>query len=114
MRRIFYVYFNKFIFSLNGVDLGRNVKIFNKLHFFCHRYGKIKIGDNFILTSGDAFNPLCKDNNGSIYCCKNARLSIGENVGMSSPVVYVANSIYTGNHVNIGAEPCYLIRIHII
>lgn len=108
LKKFYYVCYNKLLFRLNGVKLGVKSKIYNKVLFFCNLKGKIVIGDNFLLTSGEGVNTLCRNNRGSIYCCKNAQLTIGNNVGMSSPMIYVAEQITIGDNVKIGADTMLL------
>lgn len=60
-RMIYYIYFNRFKFWLNDVKFGRNMQVYTK--FFLNKApgSKITIGDDFIYTNGDAFNPLCRN-----------------------------------------------------
>lgn len=70
--------------------------------------GKISIGDNFYFTSGDAANPISSNLRGAIFTdCPDARILIGDNVGMSSTRMWIHDSLTIGNNVNIGA--CVLI-----
>lgn len=95
LRSSFYLQFNKFLFTINEINFGENLKVYNKLHFLIRSGALVRIGNNFLITSGDGFNPLCRNNR--------AKLFIGNNVGMSSPVLYVSTEISIGNNVKIGA-----------
>lgn len=70
--------------------------------------GRITIGDNFYFSSGDAVNPIGSNLRGAILTdCPNARISIGNNVGMSSTRMWIHDNLTIGDNVNIGA--CVLI-----
>lgn len=69
------------------------------------RTAKVIIGNKFRLVSSSLFNPLCRTR--AIVCVsKGAELVIGDNVGMSSPVIWVRQSIKIGNNVNLGGVFC--------
>ena len=104
----FYVYFNRWILKLNGVKYGYNVKIFNKFYLLKHLSASVMLGDNFTFSSGDCFNPLSRNVRGSIYVGKNAKVSIGNNVGASSACIWAANSITIGDNVKIGSDSIIL------
>ena len=65
---------------------------------------QIVIGDNFVFTSGEAYNPLARNIRGGIYLEENAVLKIGNNTGISSSSIRVKNKIVIGNYVKIGAD----------
>ncbi len=69
--------------------------------------GKISIGKNFYFSSGEGVNPIAGNAQGSVYVEAGARLTIGNDVGMSSTRLWVHDSVTIGNHVKIGA--CVLI-----
>lgn len=64
--------------------------------------GKVRIGDNFYFSSGDAVNPIGSNLQGAIYVENGASLAIGNDVGMSSTRMWIHDSIKIGNHVKIG------------
>ena len=64
--------------------------------------GKVRIGDNFYFSSGDAVNPIGSNSQGAIYVENGASLAIGNDVGMSSTRMWIHDSIKIGNHVKIG------------
>lgn len=101
LRIKFYPYINRMILRSYGAVLGKNIQIPGKVHWFIWG-GKVRIGDNFYFSSGDAVNPLCSNLQGAIYVEKGASLTIGDDVGMSSTRMWIHNSIKIGNHVKIG------------
>lgn len=78
--------------------------IYNQLYLIKHPTASICIGDNFVFTSGEAFNPLCRNIRGCIYACKNAEIYIGNNVGISSACLWAKEKIEIGNNVKIGGD----------
>ena len=65
--------------------------------------GDCKIGDYFICTSGTMVNAMGRNMRSFIKVAPSAKLSIGDNVGISSSCIRCANSISIGNNVKIGA-----------
>ena len=97
-RMIYYIYFNRFKFWLNDVKFGRNMQVYTK--FFLNKApgSKITIGDDFIYTNGDAFNPLCRNIRGCICTgLPYSKITIGNGTGIT-----------IGNHVKIGGD-CILL-----
>lgn len=104
IRRIYYKYWNRIIFRINKVEFGRNMQIYNKFYLMKHPTANICIGDNFVFTSGEAFNPLCRNIRGCIYAYRNSIINIGNNVGISSACLWVKEKIQIGNNVKIGGD----------
>ena len=102
-RVLFYKRWNKFFMWLLGVQYGSNLNVFNRIYIA--GAGKIIIGNNFVFTSGDNINPICRNIKGSIYTMsKDARIIIGDNVGISSACIWANSQILIGNNVNIGGD----------
>lgn len=77
--------------------------VHNKIYIMGH--GKIIIGDDFQFTSGDSINPICRNIRGALYTMtKNARIEIGDRVGISSACIWAKERITIGNDVNIGGD----------
>lgn len=108
IRKIFYQRWNRFIFLCNKVEFGCNMKVYNCFHLAKHPLAKIVIGDNFLFTSGEAFNPLSRNIRGCIYAGEGASIQIGNNVGISSSSIRAKESITIGNNVLIGGD-CIII-----
>lgn len=104
LRNIFYVRWNRFIFKLNSISYGTNLCIYNKFYLLKLPSAHIEIGDNFVFTSGEAYNPLARNIRGCIYVENNAVLKIGHNTGISSSCIWVKQKILIGNDVKIGAD----------
>ena len=61
--------------------------------------GKVRIGDNFYFSSGDAVNPIGSNLQGAIYVENGASLAIGNDVGMSSTRMWIHESVTLGDNV---------------
>ena len=105
LRFKFYPSLNRALFRSQGVKFGENLRVFNKVYL--NNKGSIFVGDNFMLTSDESINPISSNLRGSIYVEKGGEITIGNNVGMSSTRMWIANSLTIGNNVKIGA--CCLI-----
>ena len=108
LKKKFYIRWNKIIFSLAGVQYGKNLKIFNKISIYVHENAKVTIGDNFTFSSGLGHNPISRNIIGYIHVPENAQLIIGSNVGISSAAIRVKEKITIGNNVLIGSDSIIL------
>lgn len=95
---------NRTKFLLLGIKYGRHLIVHG--HLFCEigKNSSIVIGQNFCFLCGRAINPLSKNSGGVICTNENAKLKIGDYVGISSSVIWAHESIVIGDHVNIGAN----------
>lgn len=67
--------------------------------------GGVRIGDNFVFSSGDNINSVSRNISGSIHVMSpDAKITIGDNVGISATCLRAMSSIMIGNNVNIGAD----------
>lgn len=101
-------YYNLFRLKMYGVECGRHCVVHGKLYINLFPTAKLKIGDNLYFSSGWGVNALCANRRGMVYATENATITIGNNVGMSSTVLWAHKSITIGNHVKIGGN-CILI-----
>lgn len=95
---------NRVRFNLYGIKYGKNCNVYGKLYIKLFPDTNIKIGDNFFCSSGRNINALCTNKRGVIYLVHSATLTIGNNVGMSSPIIWCNKSISIGNNVKFGAN----------
>lgn len=101
-------YWNLVRFSLYGIDYGRNCTVHGRLYINLFPSAEVKIGDNLYFSSGWNINALCSNRRGAVYATGGAKIRIGDNVGMSSTVLWAHESITVGNNVKIGGN-CILI-----
>lgn len=97
-------YYNLIRLKMYGVEYGRHCVIHGKLYINLFSTARVKIGDNLYFSSGWGINALCANKRGMIYATENARITIGNNVGMSSTVLWAHESITIGDHVKIGGN----------
>jgi acetyltransferase-like isoleucine patch superfamily enzyme len=102
--RQYYILLNKLKFYFYGVKSGKNILIFNKLYLKKGKYALFEIGNNFIFSSGDGYNPLSRNINGAIEIEENGKLIFGDDVGISSSCLWVFESIEIGSRTKIGAD----------
>lgn len=107
LKNKYFLIWNRLFFKLIGIQYGKNMQVFNKVYI--KGYGKIKIGDNFIFTSDEAINPICRNIQGCFATItQESEIIIGDNVGISSACIWAQKSINIGNNVNIGGD-CLII-----
>ena len=102
IRTRFYPMYNRFLFKLNDVHYGKNFKVFNKIYLIGK--GTIKIGNDFMFTSGDCINPISRNLRGCIYTEPHSKITIGDRVGISSSSFWISKELTIGNDVKIGAD----------
>ena len=91
-----------------GIHFGKGLKILGDCSLKIDRIAHVTIGENFRLVSSNLIKPLCKYTS-CISVGKNAILQIGDNVGMSSPTIWIRKSLVIKNNVNIGGGVLSLI-----
>lgn len=104
IRKFFYVYWNRYLFYVNNIKFGKKLQVYNNVYVMSHSTSKIIVGDNFVFTSGECYNPLCRNIKGCIVAKPNAEIIIGNNVGVSSPCIWSHKKIAIGNNVKIGGD----------
>ena len=105
LRMIFYIRYNRLKFWLNRVEMGRNMLVYNSVYLNKATGSSIRIGDDFVFTSGEAFNPLCRNIRGCIYTAyPTSHIFIGNDTGLSSTCLWANTSITIGNHVKVGGD----------
>lgn len=104
----FYIKWNRILLYLAGVEYGKNLQIFNNIYIYVHERAKVKIGNNFVFSSGMCHNPISRNIKGSIHVPENGVLVIGNNVGISSACIRVKEKIVIGNNVLIGSDSIVL------
>lgn len=94
---------NRYLFRASGIRFGQNMSVMGRVHVY--GLGHITIGENFIMTSGNAINPISSNFQGCFYTeTPESKIVIGNNVGMSSTRMWIHDSLTIGNNVQIGAN----------
>ena len=107
LRKQFYLRYNRLCLrlSIGWGNLGKRAKVYNRIYIDIHPESKVIIGDDFIFTSGESFNPLCRMQRGSIVAERaESVIKIGHHVGMSSPCLWAKERIFIGDYVKIGGD----------
>jgi acetyltransferase-like isoleucine patch superfamily enzyme len=103
--RILYLPLNYFAFRINGIKLGRNSRIFGLPLIQKHRRATIEIGTNFTVRSGQRYNPVIQTNRCTISAREEgAKISIGNNVGVSSAIIVSTELVTIGDRATIGGN----------
>lgn len=101
-------YLNLLRLKIYGIRCGKNCIIHGKLFIKLFPTAKCEIGNNFYFSSGWNINALCTNKQGTLYAIDNAEIIIGNNVGMSSTVIWAHDKIEIKNNVKIGGN-CIII-----
>lgn len=105
LRKIFYIRRNRLVFWLNGAQFGKNMIVHNRFYLDMEHGARLTIGDNFIFTSGEAYNALCRNIRGCIFLpMPESVIEIGNDTGMSSTCLWAKTRITIGNRVKIGGD----------
>lgn len=96
------------LFFLYGARYGKNMQVYNKMYMHVGKNAALTVGDDFLMTSGDGFNPLCRMQRAMVNIEPGAVISIGNRCGMSSPCLWAKESITVGDNVKIGGD-CILV-----
>jgi hypothetical protein len=104
----------KILFYLNGVNYGENLNVKGLVKIDVTRRGVVHIGESFRLNSGGNFNVIGRQQK-SIFWVE-GRLTIKDNVGMSSSAIICNHEITIGNNVIMGGIRSFmtLIFIHLM
>lgn len=103
IKQFYYLYWNRVYFRLLGIKYGNNFQVNNKVYI--RGWGYMSIGGDFRFSSGDSINPICRNIRGEFYFdSPDAKIVIGDRVGMSSTCIRAKSTITIGNDVNIGGD----------
>lgn len=97
-------YWNLFRLRMYGIEYGKHCVIHGNLYINLFPTAKLIIGDNLYFSSGWGINALCANKRGMIYATENATVTIGNNIGMSSTVLWAHKNITIENYVKIGVN----------
>ncbi len=95
-------YFNLVLLRIYKVKIGKNSSFYGII--FVRNFGIIKIGHNFKAASGRRYNPIGGDTIFRMYCRKNAKIIIGNNVGISNSTLHIMNKLIIKDNVMIGGN----------
>ena len=101
-RKPFYNLFAKLSFSFNGVKSPKNLNVNGYMKVFVTRRGKVEIGNNLSVNSGNNHNIIGRQQKTTFWV--EGKLTIGNNVGMSATALICNHEIEIGNNVTIGGN----------
>jgi acetyltransferase-like isoleucine patch superfamily enzyme len=90
------------IFYLNNVKIKNGLKVFGFMKVDITRRGKVSIGHNLRINSGNNFNVIGRQQK-TIFWVE-GELIIGDNVGISATAIICNHQIIIGNNVAIGGN----------
>lgn len=100
----YFIIKNIFLLKFNGVTFGNNLRIRGSFTLKMFNSSSLTIGSDFSLTSGLMINPLGRNLKSIFRIDENAKIIIGDNVGMSSVSLWAKKKIVIGNNVKLGAD----------
>ena len=92
------------LFKLNGIKIGKNVKLIGWPCIFRFPGASIEIGDNCLIRSNFWSNLLGLYQRTIIIAKRGGTVKIGKNVGISGSTVYAWDHIEIGDNTLIGAN----------
>jgi acetyltransferase-like isoleucine patch superfamily enzyme len=87
---------------MHGATVGGGLRVRGPLRLYCHRTGRIRIGDDCRIQSGFAGNPVGGSSRMAIWVGPAGRLSVGDRVGMSNSTIVCMDSVTIEDEVFIG------------
>jgi acetyltransferase-like isoleucine patch superfamily enzyme len=87
---------------LNGADIKKGLSVLGILKIEVTRRGKLMIGENLSVNSGNNFNVIGRQQKTTFWV--EGKLTIGDNVGISATAIICNHQITIGNHVTIGGN----------
>jgi acetyltransferase-like isoleucine patch superfamily enzyme len=87
-----------------NIKIGKKFRIRGYFGLSIANSSSVSFGDNYVMVSGNMFNPLGRNIQSAIRVGENAVLKIGNNVGMSCVSIWSSKEIIIGNNVKIGAD----------
>lgn len=100
----FNCYFPRVLYKANKIDYGSRLKLVGWPMIFRYPKATIKIGNDCIINSNFFSNFIGLYQRSIIISRDNAKITIGDHVGISGSTIYARESIEIGNHVLIGAN----------
>lgn len=92
-------------FCSRGVRWPSNMKVLGRLGLSCA--GKIELGSNLTIVNDSRYNRAGIAHPTQLVAGNNAKLTIGNNVGISGASIYAIEAITIGNFVLVGAN-CHI------
>ena len=88
----------------HGAYVGRGLRVRGPIRLHCHRTGRIRIGDRCRLQSGFAGNAVGGGGRMAFWVGRDARLTIGDDAGLSNSTIVCLREVTIGDHVFLGGD----------
>ncbi len=95
--------YNKFIFSYRKVNYEKFPKISGRLYLVSDKKS-IFLGRDVCINSSFKSNPIGGSDRTILFARPGAKITIGNNVGISNSTIFAASSVIIGNDVMIGGD----------
>lgn len=103
-RKIFSLFIKKYL-NFKNIEIGSNPVFYGMPHLNIARGGKVVIGDNVVLCSTSAGNPLGVNHRIVLSVVfPDAKIIVGNNTGISGAAICAAKSVSIGNDCLLGAN----------
>lgn len=107
IKRKIWILINRIRFQRAGIQFGEGIRVCDYIRLKKGKNTHITLGKHFAFSSGN-YNPLSRNIEGAIELETNARICIGDNVGISSSCLWIFDYLTIGNNTKIGAD-CILL-----
>lgn len=104
--KIFSNIMTKFLFYIHDVVMKKNLKSNGIPLLYMHITAQFKIGDQFKMNNTVKNNPIGRSGKCMFVVRENAKLTIGNNVGMSGTTIICQKEIFIKDYVKIGGNVC--------
>ena len=98
-----YIVLNRLQYAMKHVKVGKNHTTNGVLCIRVHKGGSVTMGNDVRINSRAKANPIGAGDRTYFQVLRDAKLVIGDNVGLSNCAITTAKQVIIGNHVRIGA-----------
>jgi acetyltransferase-like isoleucine patch superfamily enzyme len=88
----------------HGAQVGRGLRVRGPIRLHCHRSGRIRIGARCRIQSGFAGNAVGGGGRMALWVGRDARLTIGDDAGLSNSTIVCLREVTIGDHVFLGGD----------
>jgi acetyltransferase-like isoleucine patch superfamily enzyme len=88
----------------HGARVGRGLRVRGPIRLHCHRTGTIRIGERCRIQSGFAGNAVGGGGRMAFWVGRDARLTIGDDAGLSNSTIVCLREVTIGDRVFLGGD----------
>ncbi len=98
-------YYTLFLLKMERVQYGGKIVIYGvPVIYISRKNGSVIIGEHFSINSGNYYNQIGRQQRSYLIVGANAKIKIGNNVGISSTAIICYKEIEIGDNVKIGGN----------